>query len=266
MSQDRVSGVQRKIGGGRRASAAGGGSGTTSYQMSATPKICFSEDVRDLAETVDDLCNNEVWFNYAQTSAFFGSIFGNPTSRESKIIHLDLYLEYFEARYPSLVPSEIRRLDKWIRSSMSCILLNRPATLQRAELLWWLFKLCVNVGCFSAAFAVDYLDFNPTLPEFKEYLRPLEGVKSSTAIVRFGDSYSSLHVEMWDRWMYSFLNPTHHTFFSALANVPHPLSSLEGLVPCLIAGYRSRADHPTFEGFAELNFGNVSHFMGISHE
>jgi hypothetical protein len=34
----------------------------------------------------------------------------------------------------------------------------------------------------------------------------------------------------------------------------------------LIAGYRSRADHPTFEGFAELNFGNVSHFMGISHE
>ena len=255
MSQDRVSGVQRKIGGGR------------SYQMSATPKICFSEDVRDLAETVDDLCNNEVWFNYAQTSAFFDSIFGNPTSRESKIIHLDLYLEYIEARYPSLVSSEIRRLDKWIRSSMSCILLNRPATLQRAELLWWLFLTCVNLGCFSAAFAVDYLDFNPTLPEFKEYLRrPLEVVKSSTAIVRFADSYSSLHVEMWDRWMYFFLNPTHHTFFSALANVPHPLSSLEGLVPSLIAGYRSRVDHPTFEGFAELNFGNVSHFMGISHE
>ena len=111
MSQDRVPVVQRKIGAGRRASAAGGGSGTTSYQMSATPKVCYSEDVRDLAETVDELCNNEVWFNYTQTSAFFGSIFGNPTSRESKIIHLDLYLEYIEARYPSLVSSEIRQMD-----------------------------------------------------------------------------------------------------------------------------------------------------------
>ena len=52
--------------------------------------------------------------------------------------------------------------------------------------------------------------------------------------------------------MYSFLNPTHHTFFSALANVPHPLSSLEGLVPSLIAGYQFRVDHPTFEVFAEI--------------
>ena len=60
---------------------------------------------------------------------------------------------------------------------------------------------------FLCRFAVDYSDFNPTLPEFKAYLRPLEGVKSSTAIVRFGDSYSSLHVEMWGRWMYSLLNP-----------------------------------------------------------
>ena len=94
---------------------------------------------------------------------------------------------------------------------MICILLNRPAMLQRAELLWWLFSICVNISCFSAAFAVDYLDFNPTLPEFKAYLRPLEGVKSSTAVVRFGDSYSSLHVEMWDRWVYSFFNPAQPT-------------------------------------------------------
>ena len=66
--------------------------------------------------------------------------------------------------------------------------------------------------------------------------------------------------------MYSFLNPTHFNFCSALANVPHPLCSLEGLVPALITGYRSSVGHPTFEGFAELKFGNVSHFMGIYHE
>ena len=72
--------VQRKIVVGRRASAAGSGSGTTSSQMSATSKVCYGEDVRDLA-TVDELCNNEVWFNYTHTTAFFSSIFGNPTSR-----------------------------------------------------------------------------------------------------------------------------------------------------------------------------------------
>ncbi len=62
-----------------------------------------------------------------------------------------------------------------------------------------------------------------------------------------------------------FFKPTIYSFAQSLSNVPHPLASVNGIVPSVIAGVRGMVELPPFEGFAEINFGNVSHFVGIDH-
>ena len=74
-----------------------------------------------------------------------------------------------------------------------------------------------------------------------------------------GETVMGLHI--WS----SFFKPTIYSFAQSLSNVPHPLASVNGIVPSVIAGVRGMVELPPFEGFAEINFGNVSHFVGIDH-
>ena len=266
-----MSGVKEKAiksGNGRRSSqASGGGSGSRDSQMSAIVKISSSTTLRQKAREDDDFQNSEIWYDHAQTTQFFSTIFGHPGSRESKTPYTDLFVDYIEAKYPDTCgdASGVKDMERWIRSSMICVLLNRPSMIQRAELLWWLFDVLNNNGCMSAAFAVEYLEFNPALDRYAEYLRHGDETRSSTATIRWGDSYGTTHLELWDRWIDSFFKPTIYSFAQSLSNVPHPLASVNGIVPSVIAGVRGMVELPPFEGFAEINFGNVSHFVGIDH-
>ena len=62
-----------------------------------------------------------------------------------------------------------------------------------------------------------------------------------------------------------FFKVTIYSFAQSPSNVPHPLASVNGIVPSVIAGVRGMVDLPPFDRFTEINFGNVSHFVAIDH-